>query len=73
MSLGEWDGQGVAHSPTKTVLALISKITVHPKYNKDNLENDVAIVKLSGKVPIASNPNINTACKPKAATPAGKR
>ncbi|XP_072754349.1 inactive CLIP domain-containing serine protease A3 [Anoplolepis gracilipes] len=57
--LGVWD----AKSPTSVDIS-ISKVTLHPNYTSGNLHNDIAVLKLSSAAPIATNPNINTACLP---------
>ncbi|KAL6422376.1 hypothetical protein ACFW04_010608 [Cataglyphis niger] len=47
-----------------------SKVTLHPNYipnpdpKKQNLHNDIAVLRLCSAAPIATNPNINTACLP---------
>ncbi|KAL2751199.1 phenoloxidase-activating factor 2-like [Vespula maculifrons] len=61
--LGEWNGQSSSETyPYKEYNA--QKIFVHPSYNSLNLQNDVAVIRLSSSVPIASSPNINTICLP---------
>ncbi|XP_070156785.1 phenoloxidase-activating factor 2-like [Polyergus mexicanus] len=51
----------------------ISKVILHPQYNrpncnlgctKQNLPYDIAVLRLSSAAPIATSPNINTACLP---------
>lgn len=69
--LGEWDAQ-VTTEPNPYVEISISKITVHPQYNSQNLQNDIAVLKLCSAAPISS-PNINTACLPSGAVSAGTR
>ncbi|XP_043265903.1 phenoloxidase-activating factor 2-like [Colletes gigas] len=51
----------------------VRKVAVHPNFNSVNLQNDVAVLTLSGTVPISSSPNINTACFPSAVPPANTR
>lgn len=61
--LGEWNGQSSTETyPYKEYNA--QKIFVHPSYNSQNLQNDVAVIRLSSSVPIATSPNINTVCLP---------
>ncbi|CAK9809320.1 Phenoloxidase-activating factor 2 (Fragment) [Anthophora quadrimaculata] len=61
--LGEWNGQSTSETyPYKEYT--IARISVHPQFNSVNLQNDVALLTLSGTVPISSSPNINTACFP---------
>ncbi|XP_011505633.1 PREDICTED: trypsin-3-like [Ceratosolen solmsi marchali] len=61
--LGEWNTQN-NNEPYPSINLNVAKIIIHPSFNANNLENDVAVVKLNGMAPIASYPNINTACKP---------
>jgi len=56
--LGAWSFE----SENPTVDIDISKISVIPIFNSQNLQNDIAVLRLSSPAPIASNPNINTAC-----------
>ena len=42
----------------------VKKISIHSGYNSANLQNDIAIIVLSGTVPVANSLNINTACFP---------
>ena len=70
--LGESDGQSTSEMyPYKEYLT--QKIVVHSNFNSVNLENDVALITLSGTVPISNCPNINTACFPSAAPAAGTK
>ncbi|XP_011635278.1 trypsin-3-like [Pogonomyrmex barbatus] len=59
--------------PNPYVEISVSKVTLHEQYNPQSLQNDIAILKLSSAAPIATSPNINTACLPSAATAAGTR
>lgn len=70
--LGEWNAQATTE-PNPYVEISVSKVTLHFQYNSQNLENDIAVLKLSSVAPIAISPNINTACLPTAATAAGTR
>lgn len=70
--LGETDGQSTSEMyPYKEYS--IQKLVVHSNFNSVNLEDDVALLTLSGTVPISSCPNINTACFPSAAPAAGTK
>ncbi|KDR16418.1 Serine proteinase stubble [Zootermopsis nevadensis] len=40
----------------------ISSVYIHPQFNSANLQNDIAIIKLSQPVPLGVYPNINPAC-----------
>ncbi|KAK2580604.1 hypothetical protein KPH14_007722 [Odynerus spinipes] len=59
--LGEWDGQSTSE-PYPYQEYGIQRIFVHPSFNSQNLQNDVAVIRLSGPVPIANSPAINTIC-----------
>lgn len=72
MRLGEWNAQATTE-PNPHVEISVSKVTLHLSYNSQNLQNDIAVLKLSLAAPITTNPNINTACLPSAATAAGTR
>lgn len=60
-----WDTQSTTEPSIN-----ISKVTLHPQYNSQlpdnlkNIPNDIAVLKLSSAAPIATSPNINTACLP---------
>ncbi|XP_053977544.1 phenoloxidase-activating factor 2-like [Hylaeus volcanicus] len=70
--LGEWNGQSTSEMyPVREYTA--RKISVHPNFNSVNLQNDVAVITLSGTVPVSSSPNINTVCFPSAVPAAGTR
>ena len=70
--LGEWNGQSTTE-PYPAITSNVARITVHPNFNPNNLENDVAVIRLNGNVNVASYPNINTACRPSAAPATGAR
>lgn len=70
--LGEWNAQATTE-PNPFVEISISRVTLHSNYNSNNLQNDIALLKLSSAAPIATSPNINTACVPTAAVAAGTR
>jgi len=70
--LGEWNAQATTE-PNPFVEISVSKVTLHPQFNPINLSNDIAVLKLSSNAPIATAPNINTACLPSAAVAAGTR
>ncbi|XP_066591362.1 phenoloxidase-activating factor 2-like [Prorops nasuta] len=59
--LGEWDAKNT-NEPNPYVEFSSAKIFVHPNFNSQNLQNDVAVIRLNGNAPIATAPNINTAC-----------
>ncbi|XP_076295674.1 inactive CLIP domain-containing serine protease A3 isoform X1 [Lasioglossum baleicum] len=70
--LGEWDGQST-NEPDPYQEYMIQRIVMHPNFNSANLQNDVAVITLSGTVPISSSPNINTACFPTSEPASGTR
>lgn len=72
MRLGEWNAQATTE-PNPHVEISISRVTLHPQYNSQNLQNDIAVLRLSSAAPIATSPNINTACLPYTQTAAGTR
>lgn len=72
MRLGEWDAQNNVE-PNPVVDIAVSKVTIHPQFNSQNLQNDVAVLKLSSAAPIGANPNVNTACLPTGTPAAGTR
>ena len=61
--LGEWDASGTAE-PIPAEDVMISNIYIHPNFNKDNLQNDVAILKLATPVALGTKPTIGTICLP---------
>lgn len=67
VKLGAWDSQSTTEP---TVDISISKVITHYNYTpnpdpkKQNLHNDIAVLRLSSAAPIATSPNINTACLP---------
>ncbi|XP_014216409.1 trypsin-like [Copidosoma floridanum] len=70
--VGDWNARETTE-PFKFVQALVAKITVHPNFNPTTLENDVAVIRINGVIPIASYPNVNTACKPTSTPATGTR
>ncbi|XP_012523534.2 phenoloxidase-activating factor 2-like [Monomorium pharaonis] len=70
--LGEWNAQGPTE-PYPQVEISISRVTLHPQYNSQNLQNDIAVLKLSSAAPTATSPSINTACLPSGPVPAKTR
>ncbi|TMW49312.1 hypothetical protein DOY81_005612 [Sarcophaga bullata] len=61
--LGEWDASGTGE-PIPAEDIMISNIYIHPNFNKDNLQNDVAILKLATPVALGTKPTIGTICLP---------
>lgn len=61
--LGEWDAASTRESiPAEDIT--ISNVFVHPNFNKDNLQNDIAILRLSSLVNLGQKPTIGTVCLP---------
>ncbi|XP_017886309.1 phenoloxidase-activating factor 2 [Ceratina calcarata] len=70
--LGDWNAQTTNELyPSREYT--VQRISIHPQYNSANLQNDVAVITLSGTVPISTSPNINTACLPTAQPASGTR
>ncbi|XP_076546997.1 inactive CLIP domain-containing serine protease A3 [Osmia lignaria lignaria] len=63
--LGDWDVQST-NEPYPYKEYSVQRVSIHPQFNSVNLQNDVAVITLSGTVPISTSPNINTACLPRA-------
>ncbi|XP_046431660.1 phenoloxidase-activating factor 2 isoform X1 [Neodiprion fabricii] len=61
--LGEWDAQSLSEQYPYQEYN-VAKVFVHPSFNAQNLQNDVAIIRLSSTVPISSSPGISTICPP---------
>ncbi|XP_021707808.1 serine protease 29 isoform X3 [Aedes aegypti] len=61
--LGEWDASA-ASEPIPALEYTVSKFFVHPSYNAANLQNDIAMLRLSSAVPLGATPTITTACLP---------
>ncbi|XP_043268687.1 phenoloxidase-activating factor 2-like [Venturia canescens] len=70
--LGEWDGQKT-NEPNAYQDYTPAQVITHPNYNSGNYQNDISIIRLNKSVPIASSPNINTACLASAVPAAGTR
>ncbi|KAG7187937.1 hypothetical protein KM043_013899 [Ampulex compressa] len=68
--LGEWDGQATSE-PNPYQEYTISRVFQHRNFNSQNLQNDIAVLRLNSSVPISTAPNINTICLP-TAIPAAK-
>jgi hypothetical protein len=59
--LGDWDiTQNI--EPYTYLDYAVSSVYIHPKFNSANLQNDIALIKLSEPVPLGVYPNINPAC-----------
>lgn len=61
---GEWDASDPNHEPCRHQERYISELIIHPRFNSGNLQNDVALLRLSQPVDINNAPHINTACLP---------
>jgi hypothetical protein len=61
--LGDWD---IARNiePYNYQDIVISSTYIHPWFNSANLQNDIAVIKLSQPAPLGVYPNINPACLP---------
>lgn len=61
--VGEWDAASTAE-PIPAQDVMVSNVFIHPNYNKDNLQNDVAILKLATPVSLTSKSTVGTICLP---------
>ncbi|XP_015599347.1 phenoloxidase-activating factor 2 [Cephus cinctus] len=61
--LGEWDARSTTEQYPYQEYQ-VARLFIHPNFNSQNLQNDVAVIRLASNVPISSSPNINTACLP---------
>jgi hypothetical protein len=63
--LGEWNTRD-EREPYPMMEVEIEDVTLHADFNPDNLQNDVAIIKLARPIAFGtSRPHINPACLPK--------
>ncbi|KAL7014526.1 hypothetical protein ACKWTF_015985 [Chironomus riparius] len=70
--LGVWDTSSM-NVPFPYLELNVSKVFVHPKYNKTNLKNDLIVLRLTSPVPLGRYPTITTACLPAKPIPAPTR
>lgn len=61
--VGEWDASGTAE-PIPAQDVTVSNVFLHPNFNKDNLQNDVAILKLATPVSLTAKSTVGTVCLP---------
>ncbi|XP_075145319.1 inactive CLIP domain-containing serine protease A3 [Haematobia irritans] len=61
--LGEWDAASTTE-PIPAQDVMVSNVFIHPNYNKDNLQNDVALLKLAEPVSLTSKSTVSTICLP---------
>lgn len=61
--LGEWDASSTSE-PIPAQDVYISNVYVNPSFNPNNLQNDVAILKLSTPVSLTSKSTVGTVCLP---------
>jgi len=69
LSVGDWDLKSVADG--NTIQVVIRKVTVHHKYNRSNLQNDIAILELNR--PISFSDRVRAVCLPQAGFPTDGR
>jgi secreted trypsin-like serine protease len=62
--LGEWNAQDDSE-PHKNVEIDVDHVEIHPGFNSQNLQNDVAVIKLKYPVDIGAYPHIKPVCLPK--------
>ena len=58
------DGGTAAPLDTNEERLTITEIINHPDYNDDTLDNDIAVIKVSGTFTCGQNAKINPACLP---------
>ncbi|EDV49872.1 phenoloxidase-activating factor 2 [Drosophila erecta] len=61
--LGEWDASSTSE-PIPAQDVFISNVYINPSFNPNNLQNDVAILKLSTPVSLTSKSTVGTVCLP---------
>lgn len=61
--LGVWAATGIG-APIPAEDFLIANIYIHPNFNKNNLQNNVAILKLANPVSLTAKSTIGTVCLP---------
>ncbi|EDW68187.1 phenoloxidase-activating factor 2 [Drosophila virilis] len=61
--LGEWDAASISE-PIPAQDVFVSNVYVNPAFNPNNLQNDVAILKLATPVSLTSRSTIGTVCLP---------
>lgn len=59
--LGDWDITRNIE-PYSYQDHVIASVYIHPEFNSANLQNDIAVIKLSQQIPLGVYPNINPAC-----------
>ncbi|XP_011298931.1 serine protease 42 [Fopius arisanus] len=72
LRFGDWDGRSTVE-PNPYVELRSQGVAIHPNFNSQNLQNDVALIRLNGTAPITTAPNINTACLPSGMPTTGTR
>ncbi|XP_017037451.1 phenoloxidase-activating factor 2 isoform X1 [Drosophila kikkawai] len=61
--VGEWDASST-NEPIPAQDVYVSNVYVNPSFNPNNLQNDVAILKLSTPVSLTSKSTVGTVCLP---------
>ncbi|XP_030374586.1 phenoloxidase-activating factor 2 [Scaptodrosophila lebanonensis] len=61
--LGEWDAASVTE-PVPAQDVTIASVFIHPAFNPNNLQNNVAILKLSTAISLTSKSTVGTICLP---------
>ncbi|KAI9579324.1 hypothetical protein GQX74_004796 [Glossina fuscipes] len=70
--VGEWDAAST-NEPVPAQDVSVSKVYVHPNFNKNNLQNDVAILKLVNPVSLVTKSTVGTVCLPTIPLKQGQR
>uniref|UniRef100_A0A1I8PUD1 Phenoloxidase-activating factor 2 n=1 Tax=Stomoxys calcitrans TaxID=35570 RepID=A0A1I8PUD1_STOCA len=61
--VGEWDAASTAE-PIPALDVMVSNVFIHPNYNSNNLQNNVAVLKLATPVSLTSRSTVGTICLP---------
>lgn len=61
--MGDWD-TSTRNEPIPYMEFNVSRVVVHPRYNSINLQNNIAVMKLSSAVPLGLYPTISITCLP---------
>lgn len=61
---GEWNAQDDSE-PYKNVEITVERVDIHPAFNAKNLQNDIALIKLSQPIALDAYPHIKASCLPR--------
>lgn len=60
--LGEWNAVSPSNEPLSAQEFYVAQIFMHPQFNPNNLRNDIAVLRLTGPVPLGTTPTITNVC-----------